>query len=137
MVMSFTYDDSDFAEITTELAVVRPGAVYAKAAPEIERLITEQFWAGTDPFGNPWAPLVLTGEQSHLIDKGVLLPSVKITGTPDGLDFEMESYGVYHQYGTMKMVARPILPLGGEYPESWDGAIADAVLALAPSLERG
>lgn len=135
--MTFTYDVDDLIQIEESIGMAKPAAVYAKAAPDIERLVTEQFWAGTDPFGNAWAPLVKTGEQSHLIDTGALLSSVSITGQPEGFDFAMASYGSYHQTGTSRMVARPILPLAGEYPDSWDAAVADAVIAICPALERG
>jgi hypothetical protein len=133
----FEYDISDLEEIQATVTRVKPVEIYQRAAPEIERLITEQFWAGTDPFGNPWATLVRTGEQSHLIDTGALLSSVHITGQSDGLGFEMDYYGGYHQTGTSRMVARPILPLAGDYPDSWDNTIANEMLALLPTAERG
>ena len=134
---AFEYDVDDLIQIEESIGMARPAAVYQRAAPEVERLITEQFWAGTDPFGNTWASLKRTGEPSHLIDTGTLLSSVHITGQPDGFDFAMENYGAYHQTGTERMFARPILPLAGEYPDSWDAAVADAVIAICPTLERG
>ena len=136
--MGFEYEDSDFRDLDSKLVATSDAYVYQRAAPEIERLLTEQFWAGTDPFGATWAPLVKTGDASHLIKTGALLSSLHITGRPGGFDFEMADYGGYHQYGTSKMVARPILPLGGEYPDSWDAAVADAVVQmLSPFAEGG
>ena len=131
MGIDVTIDDADLGEIQVVLSNARPETIYTRAAPAIEQLITEQFWAGTDPFGATWAPLK-AGGASHLIDKGDLLSSVKITGQQDGLGFEMDQIGEYHQKGvsSRNLPARPILPLGGEYPDSWDSAISDSMVEL-------
>ena len=138
MGIDVTVDDRDLQELESKLVATSAAYAYQRAAPEIERLVVEQFWAGTDPFGNPWAPLRKTGSASHLIETGRLVSSVSITGIPDGFAFSMDGVGGYHQSGTSKMVARPILPLAGVYSESWDAAVADAVLdMLDPFAERG
>jgi hypothetical protein len=128
---SAQYDD--LGTLETALSGLDIERVCAGAAPEIERLITEQFWAGTDPFGATWAPLA-RGGASHLIDTGALLSSIHLTGQPDGLGFEMDHYGGYHQTGTPRMPARPVLPLGGDYPNSWDAEIGAVVERLLGGL---
>jgi hypothetical protein len=107
-----------------------PSQVARGASDGISAAIQAEFDAGTDPFGDEWAPL-----EPVTIDKGRFPPPLTDThAMRDGIEVKplrgagisvtIPDPGVHHQYGTKYMVARPIFP--DRMPDTWQRAIADS-----------
>lgn len=107
-----------------------PSQVAGKVAPKIAGFIKAEFAAGMDPYGRPWKPL-----KPATLARGRTPPPLDNTGDlKDTVDAKpMQGAGVsvtfgvpyagFHQHGTKRMVARPILPANG-LPRTWSEAIA-------------
>lgn len=118
-----------------------PSQASAEASKDINQLIDREYAEGKDPYGKPWAPLrsatLATGRTpppltaTGKMRKGTLarpLPSI-------GIGLQLPSPGIFHQRGTRRMRARPILPYGG-MPRAWSAAIRTATArALARQLQ--
>lgn len=117
-------------------------SIAAEAIPEIARLIEEQFEQGHDPYGKPWAPLrpATLAKGRHpppLTDTGYMRESVYVTATSDGLRITVDGPSFFHQHGTDRMRARPILPdKQARLPESWERAIDDAAARAVAKVTR-
>jgi hypothetical protein len=116
-----------------------PSRASKQAAENISSVIQEQFDAGVDAYGEPWAPLApstlakktgpgILDETSAMRDSIEVSPMAG-AGIKIVIDDEK---AIFHQTGTTRMPARPILPTG-EMPDTWERAIADAV---EESIER-
>lgn len=108
-----------------------PSRVARDGASEIKALIGQQFAAQTDAYGRPWAqhePATVERWGAHAILNltGALADvDVKpLAGAGIGITLGAK-YGAFHQVGTARMVARPILP-DGPLPDSWRAALAGA-----------
>lgn len=110
-----------------------PSRVAAAAAPEIARLIDLQFAEGHDPYGRAWAPLkpstLARGRRPPpLTDRGKMRGGVQVRPMPGAgleISFADPVPAIFHQYGTRKMVARPLLPRG-TFPATWARALERA-----------
>jgi hypothetical protein len=104
------------------------------AADLIDDVIQEDFDAGVNPYGEPWAPLrpatLAKGRTPPpLTDEG-LLRAVNVEPLQGaGLKIEFdEDYAVYHQTGTSRMAQRLILPEESRgLPERWNDAVVEAM----------
>ncbi len=117
-----------------------PSQVAREASTSINGLIQQEFDRGQDPYGKAWAPL-----RSATLAKGRTPPPLTATGKMRGktlakplqsigIGLEFPFPGVFHQKGTRKMRARPVLPYGG-MPRAWTAAIKIATAkALAKQL---
>lgn len=96
-----------------------------EAATELAIVMERQFSEGTDPNGQPWAkladsslakgrtppPLTASG---NMRGKTSVLPTVK------GVTVKVPGPASFHQYGTVKMERRQILPESGTtLPPRW------------------
>ena len=110
--------------------VRRAAAQGAKAA--LENLIDERFEERAAPGGTPWAPRKPpTGTWPILEKTGRMRRSFKVVATSAQLKVLNDTeYLKFHQTGTSRMVARPVLPNGEMSPE-WerriDAAMSDAI----------
>ena len=109
----------------------------AELAPIIAREIEHEFDMGTDPYGQPWAPLApstIARGRHHppLTDSGEMRGSVDVQPTARSITISIDSPYEYHQEGDgSRMPARKILP-EGTLPQSWvDAADEAAQNALA------
>jgi hypothetical protein len=116
-----------------------PSRAAASAAERIHGRLQEQFDRGVDPYGHPWAPL-----RPATIRRGRTSPPLTNTremrdhelevkplpGAGIGITFNPEAPALFHQKGTSRMKARPILPTG-TLPKAWNDDLkassADAV----------
>ena len=115
-----------------ELATV-PSRAAREASEDIQTLIDDEYSHGADPYGSAWAPLrpstLATGRTpppltaSSDMRDGTEVHPMSGAGIDVSID---EPYWVFHQTGTARMAARPILPDGTELPPSWVSAIAGA-----------
>jgi len=114
-----------------ELATV-PSKAAPFAAEAIEQLIQKEFDDGANPYGAAWAPLapatVARGRSAPPLTDTGELRNVSVTAAQGaGIRIELgESYGAFHQVGTGRMPARPILPTG-PLPAEWSAAIDRAI----------
>jgi phage gpG-like protein len=112
----------DFDRLGSLIAQVRTIAspqfhakLRASLAYAAEQEIVQGFDRSADPYGNRWAPLKAergrrAGGQP-LVDTGKLRSSYEARQT--GTGFEVRSragYAGYHQYGTKRIPARPMVP---------------------------
>ncbi len=109
-----------------------PSQAASGAAPEIRKLLVQQFLTGTDPYGGRWASL-----SQATLDKGRSPPPLTDSGAMATLDVQPSQgagititlgadYSRFHQTGTRYMPARPILPDQRGLPATWRRAIQDA-----------
>jgi hypothetical protein len=107
-----------------------PSRMAPAASREIATLIQGQFNAGVDPYGRPWAAL-----KPSTLARGRRPPPLTHTGKMRGgitvkprqgagieISFASDVPAIFHQYGTKKMAARPMLPRG-VMPATWSRAI--------------
>lgn len=95
------------------------------------KLVADGFREESDPEGNRWAPIKRPGK--ILQKTGRLRASWSPEATSSG-GFSLKSnveYAEYHQYGTRKMTARPMVPtankgLPRKWAESFEKVIAKA-----------
>lgn len=112
----------DFDRLDALIAQVRTIAspqfhdkLRASLAYAAEQEIIQGFDRSADPYGNRWAPLKAdrgrrAGGQP-LVDSGKLRASYE--ARPSAIGFEVRSrtsYAGYHQYGTKRIPARPMVP---------------------------
>jgi phage gpG-like protein len=131
----FTGDLSGIQALQARLRELQqvPSQAASEASEEIQELIEAEFDSGHDPYGNPWVPLrpatLARGRRPPpLTDTGAMRDSVNVqpmAGAGIGITIGTE-YAPYHQYGTSRMEARPMLPDGDEMPESWVEAVSTA-----------
>ena len=98
--------------------------LYTRIGDKISDLIQQEWDTESDPFGASWAPT--TRPNPILEDTGEMRGSYQYEVTSGGITFLIEDWkAVFHQYGTSKMVARPMFP-EDEIPPSWQQAIQEA-----------
>lgn len=118
--------------------LIRVPSRAARAASErVEALIQEEFDTGTNPYGDPWAPL-----SPETIKGGRSAPPLTATGAMRGTVhvFPAQAAGIsvtidkpagIHQTGWAgprgKGPARPVLPNRNVLPETWVEAINEEV----------
>ena len=123
-----------FADLAASLRKLSeiPAQVAAGASEKIAAQVQEDFDAGLDPFGNAWEPLaeatLAKGRHAPpLTDSGAMRDSIDVRPMQGaGISITIDDPAVHHQYGTMYMPARPIIPNRSDLPDSWRRAIADA-----------
>lgn len=110
-----------------------PSRASRAASEKIAEVIQDQFDAGVDPYGEPWAPLApstLERKQGPgiLDETGAMRESIDVSPMSGaGVKVTIgEDYARFHQEGTSRMPARKILP-EEELPDTWARAIEDAV----------
>ncbi len=127
---------SGFDDLAATLAELEgiPSRIASEVADGISGLIAEEFASGTDPYGASWAPLFPStvrrkGGDRRILRRSDALSSDTYARPSSGSGIEVESlpYGGVHQVGDgSRMVARPVLPDGGELPEAWQEVIESA-----------
>lgn len=119
---------SGFAALAETLAELDgiPSRIASDVADGITEQIRQQFDAGRDPYGAPWAPLLPQTVRRKAGDRRILrrtdaLSSETVARPTAGAGIEITSIdaGQFHQGGTKHMTPRPILPDGGELPADW------------------
>jgi phage gpG-like protein len=96
-------------------------------ARRITSAVDREFTLGVDARGKRWSPLKRTGRPAHLTETGALRASVKAeprSGSVVEVTLE-DAKASFHQHGTSRMVARPILPAVAPLPDDWRDAVAD------------
>lgn len=111
-----------------------PSRASRAASEKIAEAIQEQFDAGVDPYGEPWAPLApSTLERKRgpgiLDETGAMRESIEVSPMAGaGIKVTVGTdYAQFHQTGTSRMPARKILPDESGLPDTWERAIEDAV----------
>lgn len=108
-----------------------PSRAAPKAADAIRGLLDEQFAAQVGPYGAAWAPhseaTVKRWGEHAILDLSGALKSLDVRPSGGaGITVTLGApYGQFHQTGTSRMPARPILPYAG-LPAKWSAAIKDA-----------
>lgn len=82
--------------------------IESKVAEEIAEDLAKKFVAGTDFNGSPWVPKKSPGQL--LVDTGDTLSSLKSSGNLVSIAGQM----IWHQDGTSRLPARPIIGVGSE-----------------------
>jgi len=114
-----------------------PSRASADAADGISDAIQRQFDAGVDAYGEAWAPLADSTlkrtpdrnggplDNTSEMREGIVVQPMQGAGIQ--ITFEDKGdVAMYHQSGTSRMPARPILPDGDDLPDEWERAISDA-----------
>lgn len=93
---------------------------------DLEDLILSNWDAGRSPYGGTWAPKK-DGTSSRLYDTGTMQGSLQVNPTSTGVVVKIDTPFEYHQYGTSRMPARPLLPTDGGVPGDWRDIVQQAV----------
>lgn len=112
-----------------------PELVAERAAPKIADLLEQQAESGTDPYGVPWAPL-RDGTRSYLYDSGAMREGTDAVSAGTQIIASSPTPAEFHQGGTRRMPARPVLPNDGSgLPLSWELAIEQAERELEAEIQ--
>ena len=105
--------------------------VSEEAASNIANVIDTQYQEGRGPDGKNWAPKA-DGTASHLQETGAMRAGTKVSGVKGvaGVRVTIPKPGGFHQGGTVKMDARPLVPEDGALPETWAKAVSDAAKSV-------
>jgi len=106
-----------------------------RAAVAIDLQLEKQFVAGESAAGERWANKV-DGSPSHLQKTTKMRRSKRVAGV-GGIKVSLDKPAGFHQGGTKKMVARPIVPVGNELPPNWDKAIRGAAREVLAEVGGG
>lgn len=121
---------NDFSKLDKLAATLRdlshlPSQISKEVSEEITKELKKEYARGTDPYGKVWAPLkpstLKRGRRPPpLTDTGKMRDGTKAVPLPGaGVAVVVGAeYGKYHQTGTERMAARPILPDRG-MPRTW------------------
>ena len=130
----------DFRELNAAAVTIRalegmPQLMAEIGAEKIAGVIDQQFESGVDPYGDPWADLVIGGP-SHLQDTEGMRRSVQVSASNGSIQVFIDDPSGFHQTGTVNMVDRPILPSdAGDMPPGYELALLQA--AREAGLEPG
>lgn len=133
--MAWVGDISRIGKLAARIDRLRttPMDVRERIAKRLEGLIQEQFDAGSDPYGNSWAPLA-----DYTIERGRTPPPLTDTGEMRGdlrvrpargavVEISIPHPAGVHQTGWTGPLssgpARPILPKGSQLPPRWKEVI--------------
>jgi hypothetical protein len=128
--MSFTGDIGQvgqLAERIGDLANV-PARVAARVSEELELELQADFAAGTDPYGDPWAPLApateARGGTAAPLTPGSMLDSLRVAPLSGaGVGIALAHPAEIHQKGWTgprgSGPARPMVPDRDTLPEKW------------------
>ena len=137
--MALTGNFQGLALVRANLA--RLARVPAQAAQSVARGLTaelqRQFAEGHDPYDRAWKPKK-SGKGRTLVRSGSLAGSA-VARPMAGAGVRIgpfPSYASFHQTGTKKMVARPILPYGG-LPARWNAIIKAACTVTVNQAMEG
>ncbi len=123
---------SELAEISQRLDNVEDGMVEvskAMAHEVMDSLIPGQFEKQSAPDGSKWKEIQRKGE--ILRDTGALLTGwgrrrAETTITGKGfIVINPVPYAPFHQFGTVRMTARKMVPESGDLPQHWEESLRD------------
>lgn len=109
-------------------------AIALESSIEIFETIDSLFTLGADPYGETWAPLapatIAKGRTAPpLTDTGKMRESLRVNASQSAIVASIDDPAGYHQSGTQRMPARPVLPDDARgLPDAWRQAITDAGL---------
>jgi hypothetical protein len=108
-----------------------PDRVALRAAGKIAAVLDEQFAAGTDPYGDPWADLK-RGGPSHLTETGAMHADSSVSARGATIVVTVPDPGGFHQSGTRYMPARKPLPEQSRgLPPAYEIAILSSIAELS------
>ena len=146
--MALTGDFSRLREMRQRLAMLASGG-YAKQAAtafanETQKLLVNGFAQKRDPYGRAWAPrrpvpdwvIRAFHPTNHpLLDKtGKMFDTAKSKAVGLKIRVSMKPYAKFHQDGTVKMVARKLVPDGTNLGPIWGNAYLRVSASLAHDL---
>jgi hypothetical protein len=111
-----------------ELAENGANAVSAKLEPVLQQVLENEYELGRGPNGETWAAKA-DGGPSHLQDTGAMRAGTQVVRGVKGISVKVPSPGGYHQGGTSRMPARPLVPDGEPLPQQWVEAVSNAAQA--------
>lgn len=123
------------SERLAELASI-PSRIAPVVAEGINTELQREFAEGSDAYGRPWKPLLPSTVKRKGGDTRILMRtdalSMETRARPSrsaGVEISSLPFGQFHQGGTKFMVARKVLPDGGDLPLSWQRVIESAQAA--------
>lgn len=124
-----------FAELTRlisnleTLADKGTDAVVAKLEPAISGVLQAEYEQGKGPDGHTWANKA-DGSPSHLQKSGDMRAGSQVVAGVKGVTVRIPKPGGFHQGGTSRMPARPLVPEGDSLPPDWQKAAEDATRSV-------
>ena len=128
--MNIIADTSQLNALAAKFSNLSP--FFAWLAAFADARLQDSQSAGTDPFGVTWAALK-TGAPSFLRDTGNLEASRNFSSSGMSASINYGAfYAEFHQFGTSKMVARPLVP--DRMVPSWQAPIEAEAQRLINSI---
>ena len=125
-------DTTAFDAVSNDLATVVQDCDYQPMLEEFQQVIAQgeedAFRAQSTPGGEPWAPLaevtiIRKGHDKILIETAALAASLVDVGGPGNINMTMShglifgtdvDYTIFHETGTSKMPARPVVGMSDQ-----------------------
>lgn len=104
--------------------------VAEKLEPKLQAVLEAEYEQGRGPDGQTWAPLKADGSASHLQESGAMRAGTQVVRGVKGVSVRVPKPGGFHQDGTSRMTARPLVPSGDTLPESWAKAAEETALEV-------
>jgi hypothetical protein len=104
-------------------------AVGQKLEPALNQVLQSEYEQGKGPDGQGWAHKA-DGSPSHLQKSGDMRRESKVVAGVKGVSVRIPKPGGFHQAGTSRMPARPLVPSGDSLPPDWQKAAEDATRAV-------
>lgn len=130
MMVHFPLDRLGHLQQVLDQLGTLPRRVSVAVAPDITRELQKEYAQGRDPHNRKWKKLA-TGRPSHLTETRKLRNQTRAAAMPGNRIGVRIMFGsrariaAFHQAGTVRMVARRILPDRG-MPPTWLSAIKRA-----------
>lgn len=110
-------------------------AASVAAAGAVEKVVEAEYTEGKGPDGKGWKAKA-DGTPSHLQKSGAMRSATQVIPGVKGVTVRIPKPGGFHQGGTVKMDARPLVPEGDALPPQWEQSVAAAVQgAIAKALK--
>lgn len=105
-----------------ELAENGTDTVATSLEPAVQQLLDQEYEQGRGPSGETWAAKA-DGTPSHLQKTGAMRAGSQVIPGVKGVSVRIPKPGGFHQDGTTRMQARPLVPEGEPLPEAWSAAV--------------
>jgi phage gpG-like protein len=127
-----TGSDSQWEELMKDIGELESTEFLAELGHDLAVVVDDQiregFKSSQDPYGQQWAPRAQEYPWPPLLKTYEMAGTFITTGNSDGVTVENPTvYASFHQLGTRRMDARPMLPVGQDLGR-WEQPMIEATV---------